>query len=575
MNLLFRGLAAAPGIGIGQAVLYRTGHFALGPPGAPGDPSGAAPDVPPEPEREWRRFLAAQRAVDEELERLGQSAHSLVAEVFVAHRAILQDEMLVAAARRGVFDEGLPVAGATLQAVSEMAELLAALDDDYFAGRASDVLDIGQRLLAALGATERRPHLNALPPDTILLVDELTPSDTAQLRPESVQGIALAGGTPTAHPAILARSLGIPLVCGLGPGVLRLQPQRRTIVDGDAGLLIVDPSPAELRRYHAERQSRIEERAQAARHAHAPAVTRDGRRVRVLANANSPEEMISVRETGAEGVGLLRTEYLFQERAQPPSLAEQTDAYVCFLRQVEPGQLTVRALDAGGDKPVRFYAHPREDNPFLGLRGIRLLIETPELLRTQYHALQQAVQTVRAAGVAVEARFLLPMVTTLEELQVARGLLAGLDQTLPPLPLGVMVEVPSAALIARALAAHADFLSIGTNDLAQYTLASDRTHRSVGALADPLHPAVLQLIAQTCAAAETAGVPVSLCGELAGNIAAAPLLLGLGVQELSMPLPAVALVKEAVRRTTMDEARALAERALACADAASVRALLQ
>jgi phosphocarrier protein FPr len=357
--------------------------------------------------------------------------------------------------------------------------------------------------------------------------------------------------------------------------VLRVQPQRRTVVDGGQGFLIVEPSPAELRRYHAERQSRIEERAQAARHAHAPAVTRDGQRVLVLANANSPEEVIAVRETGAEGVGLLRTEYLFQNRTRPPSLEEQAEAYACFLRQVEPGQLTVRALDAGGDKPVRFYPHPHEQNPFLGLRGIRLLNDAPDLLRTQYRALQQAVQVERAAGAAVKARFLLPMVTTLEELQRARALLADLNEMLPPLKLGVMVEVPSAALIAHALAAHADFLSIGTNDLAQYTIASDRTHRTVGALADPLHPAVLHLIAQTCAAAEAAGVPVSLCGELAGNAAAAPLLLGLGVRELSAPLPAVPLVKEAIRRTTLAEARALAGRALACADAASVRALLQ
>ena len=568
MNTIFHGLGAAPGVGIGATVLYRTGHFSL-------ELSGALEAV--DPEREWQRFRHAQHQVDEELERLSRSSSSLVKEVFAAHRLILQDATLEEAVHSAIVHNGRSAAGATFQAVSDLAEMMRNLDDEYFSGRSSDVLDIGQRLLAQLGAGIRRPRLDNLPADSVLLADDLTPSDVAQLQPEQVMGIALAGGAPTSHAAILARSLGIPLVCGLGSEILHVQPQRTAIVDADSGCLIIAPDAQSLRRHHAMRQSQIEERALAARHAHSPARTRDGLRIPVLANANSPEDVQATRDSGAEGVGLLRTEYLYQERTTAPTLEEQSEAYACFMRQVEPGLLTVRALDAGGDKPIAYIAHPREENPFLGLRGIRLLLTQPELLRTQLRAFCRATIETRAQ---VELRFLLPMIATVGEIHAVRALAHEVMADYPALPpdtirIGAMIEIPSAALIAHQLAPLVDFFSIGTNDLAQYTLASDRTNPSVGVLADPLHPAVLRLIEMTCAAGRAHGVPVSLCGELAGNSAATPLLLGLGVQELSAPLPAVALVKAAVRRCTMDECRGLAQRALACADAASVRTLLQ
>lgn len=571
MNSHFRGISAAPGVGIGAAVLHRTGHFTL-------EESGA-PELS-DPVREWQRFRLAQRQVDEELERLGRNSSSLVKEVFAAHRLILQDQTLEDSVRNGIEHAGLSAAAATFQAVSELAEIMRGLDDEYFSGRSSDVLDIGQRLLAQLGAGVRRPRLDTLPAGTILIADDLTPSDVAQLQPEQVQGIALAGGAPTAHAAILARSLGIPLVCGLGNEILRTPPRRPAIVDADSGILIISPNAESVRRYHAARQSQIEERALAARHAHEPALTRDGVRIAVLANANSPEDVLAVRNSGAEGIGLLRTEYLYQGRSTPPTLEEQSEAYGCFLLQVEPGQLTVRALDAGGDKPIAYVAHPREENPFLGLRGIRLLLEQPELLHTQIRALLLAAAAKPAAA---EVRFLLPMISTVEEIQAVRAIAAQERASLPAghparsavLKLGAMIETPSAALIAHQLAPLVDFFSIGTNDLAQYTLASDRTNRTVGMLADPLHPSVLRLIQMTCDAGNAAGIPVALCGELAGNLAATPLLLGLGVHELSAPLPAVALVKATVRRHSLEKCRALAQRALACSTAACVRDLLQ
>lgn len=563
MSATYRGHAAAPGIGIGLAVLHRSGHFTLEDTQVVGERN---PDI------EWSRFLSAQRQVDAELEGLGNASNTLVAEVFAAHRMILQDETLLESVQKAIFAGGQTAAAATHQTVSELAEVFSGLEDDYFAGRTADILDIGQRLLVHLGAAPSRSHLGALSENSILVADDLSPTDVAQLEPNRVMGIALAGSTPTAHSAILARSLGIPLVCGLGNRILHLRPHQMAVVDGDRGVLVIDPDATTLRRGYATRQSMIEERASAARRARESALTRDGMRVPVLANANNPEDVVHAVDSGADGIGLLRTEYLFMDRAAPPTVAEQSETYLQFLRMWGGRQLTVRALDAGGDKPVRYVAHPREENPFLGLRGLRLLLAMPELLRSQYRALQIAAHE---CAFGADLRFMLPMVSSVAEVRTVRELLTDLHTDLPPLKLGVLVEVPSAALLAHRLAPLVDFFSVGTNDLAQYTLASDRTHLTVGVMAHPLHPAVLRLIEMTCVAGRAAGIPVSTCGELSGDVQATPLLLGLGLTEISAPLPAVALVKDMVRRSSMERCRQLAQQALACEDDSAVRALLQ
>ncbi len=404
----------------------------------------------------------------------------------------------------------------------------------------------------------------------MLVAQDLTLTDLAHLPPGHVVGIALARSTPTAHSAILARSLGIPMACTLGDDVLNVIPGQPGVVDGNRGQLWVDLTPEELVHYHNSRRIALEQGETARLQAHAQAITEDSVLIPIYANVNSPEDVMQVAPAGADGVGLLRTEYLFRGRATPPTYTEQLETYTQFVRQVR-GQLTVRALDAGGDKPVAYIRHRQEDNPFLGLRGIRLLIEQPELLRVQYRALQAAA--IRAEG-NVEVRFLLPMISTAEEIHIVRTLLSDLPDDYPHLPIGIMIEVPSAALIARALSPLVDFFSIGTNDLTQYVLASDRTNSDVARLVDPVHPAVLYLIKLTCEAGTAAQKPVSLCGEIAGDPAAVPLLLGLGVTELSVPLPSVALVKQTIRRWTMARCRGLAEQALNCQGAEAVRTLL-
>jgi len=569
MTEVLHGLAAAPGIGIGALVLYRPGLAT--PSATPGDRATV------DPQAEWQLFLTARAQVDAELASLGDNASSVVAEIFAAHRIILQDTTLLNSVQRVIFEEKTDAVSATHRVINDLADLFRSLEDEYFAGRAADIVDLGQRLLSHLGAEMSRPLLTKLPPNTVLVAEDLTPTELTQLPAGHVVGIALAYSAPTAHSAILARSMGIPLVCTVGQTLMQWrEPFGRggdVIVDGNRGRVLFDVSQEELARFTQLRQSLLDQGALALSHAYLPAATLDGVPVPILANANSPADVAAVRAVGADGIGLLRSEYLFRGRAVPPGFDEQRETYIGFIAQVDH-QLTVRALDAGGDKPVDYIAHHREDNPFLGLRGVRLLIAEPELLRTQYRALRSAAH---AASGKLEVRFMLPMISAVEEIFAVRAILESPQDDecrLSPLKLGIMIEVPSAALIAHSLAPLVDFFSIGTNDLSQYVLASDRTNSSVAKLADPLHPAVLHLIKITCDAANAHGKPVSLCGEIAGDPLAAPLLLGLGVTELSVPLPSVPQIKETVRCVTLAHCRTLAADALMCDSAAAVRARL-
>ncbi len=578
MSSVFQGLPAAPGIGLGALIIHRTLGFAMR---APVLCEAAIPAH--QVDAEWQRFLDAQAAVDAELERMGRSLNAVAVDIFAIHQLILKDKTLTAAIHGAIFDRRCSAAQATHQAVLEMAELFQGLDDDYFASRAADVMDIGGRLLRHLDSSLRRPSLADLPPDSVLVAIDLAPSEIAQLSPARVRGIGLAQSTPTAHTAILARSLGLPLVCGLGDEVLALEPGQSVILDGNTGKLVVNPRPELVEEYSDELHDMAAQLAAAVQHAHEPAMTRDGRRVPIYANANSAEDVAEVRTTGADGVGLLRTEYLFQDRSAPPTVEEQARVYAALARDLDGGMLTVRALDIGGDKPVSYLFGVREENPFLGRRGVRLLLSEPKLLRDQFRALLQASEELPPGQ---PIRFMLPRVSAVREIEIVRqhlnevleehGHAHGRQATPwgPPIALGVLIEVPAAALLADALAERVNFFSLGTNDLAQYTLASDRTNASVAELADPLHPAVLQLIAHTCRAGQDAAIPVSLCGEMGAEPAVVPLLLGLGVTEISVPLPAVPLAKQVVRSYELSECRRLAEAALACQDAHEVRSLL-
>ena len=565
MQQLFHGLSAVPGVGIGNVYKFVP---------APATADSRA-DIG-SPEDEWERFLAARQLVDEELARLAQIGQPATAEIFLVHREVLHDSTLTDAVRAAI-DSGSGATHATQVATSALVQLFKNLSDSYFASRATDIRDVGQRLITRLGGITSARQLNPLPNDTILIADDLTPFDTTHLDQAHVVGIALAASTPTAHTAILARSLGIPTVCSAGPEILQLQNGMFGVVDGIRGRLLVDPDEETLEQYELTRSRLQLFQAEALSHSHEPALTPDGVRIPVRLNVNSRDDLLHIGPSGAEGIGLLRTEYLFQNRTSPPTIAEQVAAYQDVHSYTNDHSLTVRLLDIGGDKPVQYLPQPAETNPFLGVRGIRLLLRHPQLLTDQFRAL---VELARNVSPVSRIRILIPMVSKINEVHRTLTLL----ETIPgyaycrgqlgTLEVGVLIEVPSAALLAHHLAPLVDFLSIGTNDLAQYTLAADRVNSAVATLATPLDPSVLRLIAMTCEAGRAADIPVAICGEVAGDPSVQPLLLGLGLDEISVAGPAVPLVKSAIRRVDMAAARALAAKALQCTRAPEIHQLL-
>ncbi len=560
-----RGVSASPGLAAGPA--RATGAGAAAPP--PDVPAGA-------PEQERASLDVARAAVAADLGALRETAAARAgpeaADILDAQRLMLADEALVEAAGASIAS-GASADRAWYDAVRSAAAGYEALDDEYLRARATDLRDVGRRVLERLAG--RGPGGDDEGGEPVVLVaDDVGAADAAALDPERVAGMATAAGGPTSHAAIIARALGIPAVAGLGPAILAVPDGTPLLLDGDAGAVVVDPDEA-ARAAHTERRDEGERRLAAARaRSGEPAVTRDGRRVEVAANAGAPGDIARAVAEGADGVGLFRTEFLFLGRTAAPDEGEQRAAYAEAAAALGGRRLVLRTLDAGADKPLPYLGQPPEENPFLGVRGLRLSLGRPELLMVQLRAALQA-----AAQAPLSIMF--PMVSEAGELRAALALLAEARASLSAdglgageVEVGAMVEVPAAALAASALAAQVQFLSIGTNDLVQYTMAAERGNAGVARFSDPVHPAVLRLVAAVTEAASRHACRVAVCGEAASDPAAIPLLVGLGVDELSVAPGRIPLVKEAVRAIDRDEARALAARALELEDAAAVRALV-
>jgi multiphosphoryl transfer protein len=557
-----RGVAASPGQAAGPA------RAAGGAPPIPGAPAGA-------PEEERTALAAAREAVARDLGGLRASAAERAgpeaADILDAQLLLLGDEALVEASEAAIAT-GAPAARAWDDAVRAAAREYEGLDDDYLRARGTDLLDVGRRVLERLAGSG--PHDARGGEPAVLVAEEVGAADAAAMDPERVAGMATAGGGPTSHAAIIARALGVPAVAGLGPGILAVPDGTPLLLDGDAGTVVVAPGD-DVRAAHEARRAEGERRAAAARErAGEPAVTRDGRRVEVAANAGAPGDIARAVAEGADGVGLFRTEFLFLGRPDAPGEEEQRAAYAEAATALGGRRLVLRTLDAGADKPLPYLGQPAEENPFLGVRGLRLSLARPDLLHVQLRAALQA-----AAGAPLSIMF--PMVTEAGELREALRLLDEARASLAAdglgageVEVGAMVEVPAAALVAAALAAQVDFLSVGTNDLVQYTMAAERGNAGVARLSDPVHPAVLRLIAGVTEAASRHACRVAVCGEAGSDPAAIPLLVGLGVDELSVAPRRVPLVKEAVRAIDLEDARRLAARALELEDAAAVRELV-
>jgi phosphocarrier protein FPr len=555
------GHPASPGVAIGPA--RRFGPPVLLVP----DPVGAG--VPTERAALDAAIAATRRDVRAQRAATADRAGAYTAAIFDAHELFLDDEALLAPARAAI-DAGTSAASAWRDAVDAVAETWEAIDDEYQRARASDLRSVGAQVLARLlGMRPPRPTLRS---SGILVAADLAPADAASLDPATALGIVTAFGGPTSHAAVLARSLGIPAVVGVGEGILDVAEGAPLALDGGDGSVLVDPPPDALERLGARRDAAIAADRAARAEARAPAATRDGVVVEVAANIGGPADVAPAVEAGCDGVGLFRTELLFMARETMPTIDEQEAAYRAAAEALGGRAMIVRTLDAGADKPIPYLGQPAESNPSLGVRGLRLGLERPELLEAQLRAL------VRVA-VDHPVRVMFPMVATRDELRrgrqaVERARAAEGVGAETVLPVGVMIEVPSAALLAERLAEDADFFSIGTNDLTQYALAADRGHARVAGLADALDPAVLRLIDMTAAAAGH-GRWIGVCGEVAADPLATPLLLGLGVRELSMSAPAIPRVKRAVRGTDLAASKDLARRALGLSSAAEVRDLLR
>jgi phosphocarrier protein FPr len=556
-NLLL-GVSASPGLGVGKVFQLRREEIHVEEEGA-------------EPYQERRRLDDAVdqakvqlRALQSELQAQGQPAK---AAIFAAHEELLEDPDLLDIAESAMA-KGKSAAFAWQRAYSTHAERLAQLRNELLAGRANDLRDVGRRVLAIItGQPVEEPEL---PPETILVAEELTPSDTASLDRTRVLGFCTVGGGATSHVAILARALDIPAVAGIEPRALDLTNGKPVILDGTRGTLRLDPDPEEIARIKQLKERTAAKRQADLAAAHEPAATIDGHRVEVVANIGGEDEARAAIKLGAEGVGLLRSEFLYLERATAPTEDEQFEIYAGISSGLEGRPMIIRTLDVGGDKPLPYMPLPREENPFLGVRGVRIALDRPEILRTQIRAILRVAGN-RRLGI------MFPMIASLDEIRSIKGVLeeernrVGREE---PVQVGIMVEVPSAAVMATQFAQEVDFFSIGTNDLSQYTLAMDRGHPKLAPKADAMNPAVLRLIAQTIEGAHKNGKWVGICGGIASDLQAVPILVGLGADELSVSVPAIPAVKAEVRSRTHNECIALAQQALAQDTAADVRALV-
>jgi phosphocarrier protein FPr/phosphocarrier protein len=550
---LIRGVSAAPGIAIGRITHFKVQEIAVAESGA-GISHEAA---------ELARALAAVRA---RLEASAATGDRQRREILGAHLALLDDPELVDAAHLAI-GEGRSAGFAWRQAVRNIADALARLDDPRLRERADDLLDLERQVLGELTGAAAA-NAQPLPPNAILVAREILPSQLLALAGENLAGFCTAGGGPTAHVAILAAGMNIPAIVGAGEAVLALAEGSEAVLDADAGELRINADYAML----GAARRKIEERRNLAQAAAARAGeecrTADGTRIEVFANLGAgAAEAAKAVVHGAEGCGLLRTEFLFQDRTTPPSEDEQHAAYQAIANALGGRPFIIRTFDIGGDKPVPYLALPAEENPALGLRGVRTGLWRPDLLQTQLAAI------LRVAG---QRRIMLPMISALSELQTVRRMLADIARerglNIAEVELGVMVETPASAVTTDRLADEADFFSIGTNDLTQYVLAMDRGNPQLAGRIDALHPAVLRLIAQAVRGA--GGKTVAVCGGLAADRLAAPLLIGLGVTELSVPSAGIPALKQTIRGLRLDACRALGEKALALESAEAVRALL-
>jgi phosphoenolpyruvate-protein phosphotransferase (PTS system enzyme I) len=567
MTKAIQGIAASSGIAIAKAYRLETPDLVV------------EKKVVSDPQAEVARFEAAVAKAKEELEIIKQHALQQLGEdkaaIFAAHLLVLNDPELLNPVKEKIETEQVNAEYALNETATMFISMFEAMDNEYMKERAADIRDVTKRVLAhLLGVTISNPSL--ISEEVVIIAEDLTPSDTAQLNRQYVKGFATDIGGRTSHSAIMARSMEIPAVVGTKQVTAEVQNGDVVIIDGLDGQVIVNPSEEVLAQYEEKRARYEAQKAEWAKLVHEKTVTSDGYHVELAANIGTPDDVKGVLENGAEGIGLYRTEFLYMGRSELPTEEEQFEAYKTVLERMEGKPVVVRTLDIGGDKELPYLDLPKEMNPFLGFRAIRLCLEMQDMFRTQLRALLRA-------SVYGNLKIMFPMIATLDEFRQAKAILLEEKEKLQregvpvadDIEIGMMVEIPAAAVLADQFAKEVDFFSIGTNDLIQYTMAADRMNERVSYLYQPYHPAILRLISNVIDAAHKEGKWAGMCGEMAGDAIAIPILLGLGLDEFSMSATSILRARSQMKKLSKEEAARFKETVLSMSTAEEVVAFVK
>ncbi|GAB7057490.1 phosphoenolpyruvate--protein phosphotransferase [Paenibacillus sp. YK5] len=567
MSNQLTGIAASPGLAI--AKVYRLNNSAHIP----------VRSTVTDPKQEVQRFRQAVEQAKQELESIRELTEAKLgaqkAEIFESHLLSLEDPDFIDVIMDNIEQEGINAEYALYEVSQAFINTLMAMDNELLRERAADVRDVSGRLMSGLRG-EKYTTVSDIAEESIIIAEDLSPSDTAQLNLDVVRGFITEIGSRTSHSAIMARSLGIPAIVGVGAAAGDIPAGVTVIMDASEGRIVVDPTEEELNAYRAKKEQYDRRQAELSKLKDQPTVSKDGRQVELAANIGSVEDVQKAIDNGAEAIGLFRTEFLYMGRSSFPTEEEQFKVYKYVLEKMEGKPVVIRTLDIGGDKELPYLELPKESNPFLGLRAVRLCLDRQDLFRTQLRAL------LRASRYG-QLKIMFPMIAVLEELLEAKRLLQEEKDKLiqegetvaDRIEVGMMIEVPAAALAADSFAAEVDFFSIGTNDLIQYTMAADRMNETVSYLYQPLHPSILRLIQMVIRAAEREGKWVGMCGEMAGDATAIPLLLGLGLHEFSMSAGSILPARALIRELSQEEWAVHAGRALAMRSQNEIKEVVQ